>query len=413
MNTNLMRTPRAQRGLVAALAFMLPFSSLLTLWGVSLCSFLFVLAALVHFQACRSALARHWPAIRWVAAALLVNFLFAVFCLALRPEVSLGSIEKPLRMLAAIAALALALAFRPPRSALWWGVTGGALGGALLVAYQRLALGIDRPGGLLNAITTGDLLVCFGLLALAAAIDLRASGKAIWLALGAAAGFAGALMTGTRGGLLALLPAAFVFAYYGRMLGQRRARALVLASFALVAAAYAIPRSGAQERVEQGINDVRSWYAGGSAYTNMGIRLELWKGAAQLIAERPLLGRAHAEARRAMALRVGQGTLDPVVLPAEHFHNDALQALVTGGVAGLLAWLGILAAPLVFFARLLRARDADSFAPALAGVLVVSSYLCFGLTEVIFWSVKASLLYAQMVLLLMGLCLNTKEIDGK
>ena len=403
MNTNLLTAPGAQRGLVGALAFMLPFLSLVTLWGVSLCSFLFLLAALVHFRACRSALARHWPALRWVAAAFLINFLFAVFCLVLRPETALGSIEKPLRMLAAIAALALVLALRPPRSALWWGVIGGALGGALLVAYQRLALGMDRPGGLLNAITTGDVLVCFGLLALAAAIDR----KAAWPAVGAAAGFAGALMTGTRGGLVALLPAAFLFARHGR------GRALVLASFALVAATYAIPQSGAQERVAQGISDVRSWYAGGSAYTNMGIRLELWKGAAQLIAERPLLGRAHAQARRAMALRVGQGTLDPVVLPAEHFHNDALQALVTGGVLGLLAWLGILAAPLVFFARLLRARDADSFAPALAGVLVVSSYFCFGLTEVIFWSVKASLLYALMVFLLMGLCLNTKENDGK
>jgi O-antigen ligase len=46
-------------------------------------------------------------------------------------------------------------------------------------------------------------------------------------------------------------------------------------------------------------------------------------------------------------------------------------------------------------------------------MLVVSSYLCFGLTEVIFWSVKASLLYALMVMILMGLCLNTKEEDGK
>jgi O-antigen ligase len=413
MNNNLMKTPERQRGVAAALAFMLPFLSLVTLWGVSLCSFLLVLAALAWFQPCRAALARHWPALRWVAGALLINFLFAVFCLLLRPELTLSSIEKPLRMLLGISALALVLAFRPPRAVLWWGVAGGAFGGALLVGFQRVALGMDRPGGLLNAITSGDLLVLFGLLALVGAIDLRASGKAAWPAAGALAGFAGALMTGTRGGLVALLPAAFLFLRHGGLLGRGATRTLVVASFALVALVYAIPRSGAQQRVAQGIDDVRSWYAGGSAYTNMGIRLELWKGAAALIAERPLLGRSHPDAKRALALRVGAGTLDPVVLPAEHFHNDALQVLVTGGVAGLLVWLTTLAAPLAFFERELRARRAASFAPALAGMLVVSSYFCFGLTEVIFWSVKASLLYALMVLLLMGLCLNTKENDGK
>jgi O-antigen ligase len=72
----------------------------------------------------------------------------------------------------------------------------------------------------------------------------------------------------------------------------------------------------------------------------------------------------------------------------------------------------MLLAPLAFFARMLGAPAGESFAPALAGTLVVSSYLCFGLTEVIFWTVRASLMYALMVFLLMGLCLNTKENDG-
>jgi O-antigen ligase len=52
-------------------------------------------------------------------------------------------------------------------------------------------------------------------------------------------------------------------------------------------------------------------------------------------------------------------------------------------------------------------------APALAGMLVVVSYFSFGLTEVIFWSVKGSLFYALMIFILMGLCLNAKENDGK
>jgi O-antigen ligase len=140
-------------------------------------------------------------------------------------------------------------------------------------------------------------------------------------------------------------------------------------------------------------------------YSQVGIRLELWRAATLLIAERPLLGAAPAVVRAELAGYVRTGVLDPEVLPPVHFHNDALQALVVGGVPGLLAWLAILVAPLLFFAGALRARPGNA-APALAGMLLVVSFFAFGLTEVIFWSVRASLFYALMVFALMGLSLQ-------
>jgi O-antigen ligase len=48
-------------------------------------------------------------------------------------------------------------------------------------------------------------------------------------------------------------------------------------------------------------------------------------------------------------------------------------------------------------------------AAALAGQLLVLGYFSFGLTEVIFWSVRAAMFYALMVFVLMGLCLNARE----
>jgi len=139
-----------------------------------------------------------------------------------------------------------------------------------------------------------------------------------------------------------------------------------------------------------------------------------------MIAQRPLLGADKVVAKADMERYVREGKLDDVVLPMPHFHNDAVQALVTGGVVGFAAWLAILLAPLMFFAGVLRRRDGEGkhqFALALGGILVVVSFFSFGLTEVIFWSVKGSLFYALMIFLLMGLCLNAKENvkinDGK
>ncbi len=416
MNNKRINWLSLSRGQTGALMFLLPALSLVTSWGVSTVSFLFIIAALYHFKPSRAALLTHWPAVRWVVLAFLVNFLFAVATFLARPEAGSGSMEKPLRMLLAVSALALVLASRPPRTWLWSGISLGALGGAALVGYQRIALGMERPGGLLNAITTGDVLVLFGLLSLVGALGAPRLRERARDGMGTIAGFAGSLMTGTRGGWLAVALAALVAARYGRSLGTARTLAATACALALMAAAWMVPATGVRARIAQGVQDVTTYMDGGSAYTNIGIRLALWDGAGVLIAERPLLGADYATYRRELARHVAEGRLDPVVLPAVHLHNDALQALVSGGVVGLLVWLGTLAAPGIFFARRLAegaAAPVEERIPALAGLLVVTSYFAFGLTEVIFWSVKASLLYALLVCMLMGLSLNVKAIDGK
>jgi O-antigen ligase len=417
MNNKLTKTMGPARAWTAALVFLFPFLSLSTLFGVSLSSFLFLLSALFIYKRGRVGLVAHWHETRWVVLAFLYYFAFAALCFAVRPESPASNIEKPARMFFALSAMMLVLVVRPPLRALWWGVIAGALAALPLVTYQRLMLDLDRPGGLFNPIVFGDLSVCLALLALVAAIDFRQSGRhALWPALGAFAGLVSSVLSGTRGGWIALALAGLVFVRHSQLVPSRRVRLLLLASFALFVASYFVPALGMQERVAQGVTDVRTWMAGGSAFSNVGIRLELWKGAGMLIAEHPWFGLDPASYKSELARMATEGRIDPVVLPMPHLHNDALQAFVTGGVPGLLAWFGILAAPFVFFVRAMgRAggQSARQFAPALAGLLVVLCYFSFGLTEVIFWSVKGSLFYALMVFLLMGFCLIAKEEIGK
>ena len=417
MNNKLTKSLGPAQAWTASLVFLFPFLSLVTLFGVSAASFLFLLTALVYYKQGRAAVAAHWHDVRWVVLAFLFNFAFASLCYMVRPEAPMGNLEKPSRMFFAVSALMAVLVLRPSRLALWWGVIGGAIAALPLVAYQRLVLDEERPGGLINAITFGDLSLCLALLSLAAAVDFRHSTRqAVWPALGALAGLAGSVLSGTRGGWIALVFAALVVVRHGQLVPSRRVRVLLLASFVLFVGSYFVPALGMQERVFEGIADVRTWYAGGSAFSNVGIRLELWKGAGMLIAENPLFGLDGNSARAELTRLAAEGKLDGAIVSMPHLHNDALQALVTGGVVGMVAWFGILAAPFVFFARAMRRAGGQAsrqFVPALAGVLVVLSYFSFGLTEVIFWSVKGSLFYALMVFLLMGFCLNAKEEIGK
>lgn len=416
MNNNFIKMMGPTRFLIGALIFLFPFIALVTLFGVSLASFTILIASLFFVKRGVAALRLHWHAIRWVVLAFLFNFVFVLLCLWLRAGEELKLLERPSRMLFAVSALMLVLVVKPDRRFLWWGVIAGAIAGALLVGYQRLGLDMFRPGGLINAITFGDLSLLLGLLALTAAVDLRQGGRAVWPAIGAIAGIAGSIMTGTRGAWVALALAAFIFIRYSHVLSSKRVRAVVMLSFALVGATFFVRDTGVAARVDQGVADVTAYFKGGVVYSNLGIRLELWKGAAMLIAEHPLTGQGIDSYRDALARYVQQGRLDPAVLPMPHVHNDALQALVTGGIVGFSIWVGTLAAPFMFFARALADGAGGSkrlLALALGGMLVVASYFSFGLTEVIFWSVKGSMFYALMIFLFMGFCLNAKDNDGK
>lgn len=402
--------------------FLFPFLSLTTPSGIGFSSLLFLLTALFVPRRAWAALGPHWKQIRWVVAAFWFQFMLATVAVLLRPEAGVDYLDKPSRMLLAISCLALVLLARPRAATLWWGVVAGSVAALPFVAWQRIVLEIERPGGFLNAITFGDLALCLGLVALAAAIDYRHSTKKALLAgLGAVAGLAACMITGTRGSWIALALAALLFLSYAQLLRSRKVRLLLAGSFALAGAAFFVPATGMQERALQGVDDVQTWVDGGNVFTNVGTRLELWKGAAMLIEQRPLFGLDRNTVRSEIRGLVEQGKLDPAILSLEHLHNDALQALATGGVFGLAAWIGILAAPFIFFARQLGRGAASStpgsrmpqFAPALAGMLVVLCFFSFGLTEVIFWSLKGSMFYALMVFLLMGFCLSAQSAPGK
>jgi O-antigen ligase len=396
---------------VNGLVFLLPFLTLITNAGVGLCSFGFLLAGIWCHRRGLPEFRRHLNDIRGVLTAFALAFLFAGVSVLLHDGIIMRNWEKPSRMLIAATALIAVLACRPSRKALWWGLIGGAVSGACVAGYQRWVLGIDRPGGMINAITFGDIVLCMGLMCLAAVLDFRGRQR-FWPALGVVAGLVGMLATGTRGGWVAIVFAALLFLKYGHFLRGRFAKGAASLVAVLMIGAYFVPQTGVSERLGQGVGDVQTYFTGGSAFTNVGVRLELWKGATLLVARHPWMPSSQEQVKAELGELVKAGTLQPFVLDAEHFHNDALQALVFGGVLGLLCWFGTLLLPFLFFLRVLHAHESAPpglVASALAGLLLVLSYFSFGLTEVIFWSTRSAMFYALMLFVLMGLCLNAKE----
>lgn len=434
-----------------------PLLSLVTGFGIGLAGFLFLSTACLWWRDCLAALRAHRRPTRWVLLAFLLHLAWVLWLAPGRIH-GVNAVDGPLRMCSAAAAMLVVRVGRPPLRALWLGAAGGALLGAGFVAWQRLALGMERPGGLLNPITFGDLSLCLALLALVGAAAARHAALRWSAALGIVAGLAASLLTGSRGGWLAL-PAAFLLLASARrraLLPRRLVLGVPLLACALALGAYALPQTGVRARVAVGLDDVRLYLAGSPVATSIGVRLDLWKAGLRLAAEHPWRGLDTPAYKRRMHEWVAAGELSPAVFaPPEppHMHNDALQALVTRGIPGLCAWTGILLAPFLFFRARLAGRPGPGSRPesrpesgskaapeavpeaapeavpgaapeaapeagrserqpaALAGMLVVLAYAAFGLSEVIFWSMKGSLFYALTVFLLMGWCLP--EVDAR
>ena len=391
-----------------SLLFAPPFLFLIARGGTGLFSLVYLLVAIACWRAVRTVAAPHIREVVPLLLAFAVPLLLALGYYVFDPEVRLRDLERPVRSLAAAAALLVVLVWRPSRRFLWWGLIAGAVAGAVFISYQRWVLGMDRPGGLINAITFGDISLCMGLMCLAASRDFH--GRAVlWPVLGALAGLVGSVATGTRGGWVAAILAVILLLRYGNVLGGRYRKGAALLVPVLLAMSFLVPQTGARERAMQGVADVEQYFAGGNTFTNMGVRLELWHTATELISEHPWLGRSVAAVDRAKQAMVARGEAPAYILDLDHFHNDALHATVFGGVVGLLAWAGTLLLPFLFFRRQLhrgRAQRRDVTAPALAGMLLVVCYFGFGLTEVIFWTIHSSVFYALMLFMLAGLCLT-------
>ncbi len=404
---------QAREAWAALVLFAFPALSMVTHHGIGLAGFLFLGSALYWWRDSWQALVSCWPEVRWVVLAFALHLGFTLLFAGSGKGVQ--ELDAPGRMLLTLSAMLFVLVARPGPMALWAGVVTGVLAAFCLVAWQRLIIGDERAGGFMNPITFGDLALCLALLALASGCGRPSPGAAAGAAVGVVAGLAASMLTGSRGGWIAVPVAIALLASERQLMSRRLALLLATLVCLLLALAWAIPATGVRGRIGVGISDVLLYWNGNRIATSLSVRLELWKAALMLIGEHPLAGLDTQAYKSQMRTWVALGQLHPSVFaPPEppHMHNDALQMLVTRGVPGFVAWVGTLLAPLLFFRRhLQRARSGSAhYAAALGGLLVVLAYICFGLTETIFWSMRASLFYAQMVFLLMGFCLLAREV---
>ena len=313
--------------------------------------------------------------------------------------------DAPLRFLLAIPALLLLLAYPPRPTAFWSGLALGGIGAGLFSTWQFFGGGQMRPGGTTNPIQYGNISMVLGVLCLCGlSWAQRQPHRSFWtciLGAGMLAGLAGSLLTGSRGSWLGLPVCLIIFLMHHAGTASRRLlRGGVIAFCVALAMLWMVPQSGLKARTQLAVTEAGDYMAHGNADSSVGARLEMWRAGVAMLPGHWLLGWGKQGMLDGKAELVRQGAAAPSIEEHTHLHNEYLDALVKHGLPGLLAVLALYLAPLRLFARHLRHPDNAVRDYALAGTLLVVSYLAFGLTQAFLTHNNGVMIFAFMTVIL-------------
>nr|WP_290955658.1 O-antigen ligase family protein [Halomonas sp.] len=316
-------------------------------------------------------------------------------------------LDSPIRFLFAIPAMLLVMAYPPRLSWLWTGLALGAIGAGGWAGWQKLVEGEWRATGFTHVIQFGNLsmllgILCFAGLGWAWVLPRRLPWVALLL-FGGLMGMLGSLFSGSRGGWIGLPFVLLVFYRgYGRHLPGLVKGAMLVAIVAGASLMYVLPQTGVQSRVHEAFDDVSRYVSGESLTNSVGARFEMWKGASQLILEKPLIGWGDNGYQKGMQGLADQGVIHPEVTLYGHAHNEFIDAWAKRGLIGLVVLLTLYLIPMKFFARRLDSPDLELRSLAVAGVLLSVAYIDFGLSQVFLSHNSGVMMFAFLLAVLWG-----------
>lgn len=279
---------------------------------------------------------------------------------------------------------------------IYWGISrvsllasfalgGIAMGGFAL--YQRFALHIDRVGEWPIHFGGVGILTAFFCLWSLFFIPEKSTRPWLWksaLMLGMVGGFVASLLSGSRGGWIFIVVALPIIAYGLNKQSKKAMRTLftfVVGGVMTSGIIYFIPSTGVADRVQLAIQETSSYHPGeDSALSSIGARLDTWRRSLVLIQERPLTGWG-IKGYRARMQQMKEESKDRMWI-LNHLHNDMLNDLVKRGIFSLLVLvMGLYIFPCYRFAQQISAKNKDISFFAVLGVLSISAWFIFGLTN--------------------------------
>ncbi len=225
------------------------------------------------------------------------------------------------------------------------------------------------------------------------------------------AGLYASIVSGSRGGWIALPVFLVVFMYF--RFGSLKPKAVVFMLFILLTT-FLIAYLSSQEihkRFDETVHDFAIFHH--NPDTGTGVRLQLYQAAAEIFVQNPLFGIGPEGFASQMEHMLKAEKLTPLAaeLGKGEVHNEILSKASGLGIFGLISILSIYLVPLRIFYCSMQAENVRIKQSGLLGMVFVSGFMIFGLTVEVLNLTMAAAFYALTVAVLLAACCNIHSGD--
>lgn len=259
----------------------------------------------------------------------------------------------------------------------------GAIAAFIAVMLHDPTVRFVASTSFLNHIHLGDMALLLGFFSFFSInwIGRDSSFEIVLKGLGFISGLTVSILSGARGGWIAIPIFVIVFIYFRIRGGFVKKISIAAAILMVVSLIGFLAIKPVHERVVSIYSDL-SVLSSGNADTSIGVRLQLWKAAFHLIAENPILGMGAEGFARSMDVLSASGFITPTAAEfgKGEVHNEILAQTVRFGVFGLVSILAVYFVPFYLFVRAIKTGSSQQVGAAMMGMCVTLGFFIFGLT---------------------------------
>ena len=275
---------------------------------------------------------------------------------------------------------------------------------AVIVSVVQVPmLGYERAGPpLMSAFHFADTAMLLGFVALVGLFAPGANRRWLYL-LGPVLGILAALLSGTRGALIAAPVLGFIALAFALALApaRRRTTTLIIAAAAVVATAvllFVATRLGFNRAID-GFSVTHEVIAGGAVDQSTKERLMMLWGGTQAFLHAPLFGYGWRDMVPAILPYVPDSQIERM-LTFRQLHNGLLSFAVGAGIPGIISFLILSVAPVI--AALRTPRDELFVSRLYLSVTLCAAYAVFQLTIIMIGFEFHTVQYAFMTVVMLG-----------
>lgn len=317
-----------------------------------------------------------------------------------------GSSSRELRALIGVTLFLIAFPYQMlTQKVIQWVVLIGSFAICANSVYFNLYIGIERDAGYINPIPYATACALMSIIAFSLLLDTCSlKGKVLPL-IAFLLSLPPIILSETRGIWLAFSLSIF-FIFIAKCVNNPPSKSKILLVFIFTAI---LTSTGAflfkdkiNERYNQTIYEVKKIQSG-DYNTSVGLRLQMWMLAPELIKQKPILGHGQ-EQREILKDKLEHGEISRSLyhFASAHFHNQFLDKMVKSGVIGLMFVTLLLLYPLMMIKNL---PPSDTYMV----IGLVSLFFIAGLTDVPFNHPQPLMLY---LLFLVPICSRCKRVTN-